>query len=138
VEQKLCASPRTESRYAYEAYDFFCDAVTFTQETLGRMPREEDDPKTDYHITAPELCRGACELALQEYGYMAWIVFKLWGITGTGDIGRVIFQLIEMDRLSKSDRDDPADFEDLFDLEAALIGNFELTTIARKRGKGVR
>jgi uncharacterized repeat protein (TIGR04138 family) len=138
MEQKICTSPRTESRYAYEAFDFFCDAVTFTQETLGRMPREDDDARTDYHITAAELCRGACELAVQEFGLMAWIVFKQWGITTTSDIGQVIFELIESDRLSKSDRDDPADFHDLFDLERTVIACFEWTTLTRKRGKGNR
>lgn len=138
MEQKICDLLRADPRYAYEAYEFFCDGVTYTQETLGRMPREEDDATTDYHISAAELCRGACELALQEFGLMAWVVFKQWGIARTDDIGNVIFNLIQADRLSKSDRDEPEDFHELFDLEHALTAGFEVTTASRKRGKGSR
>jgi uncharacterized repeat protein (TIGR04138 family) len=137
VEQQTYASPRTQSRYAHEAYDFFCDAVTFTQETLGRIPREDDDARSDYHITAAELCRGACELAAQEFGLMGWVVFKQWGIRTTSDIGQVVFQLIESERLSKSDRDDLADFHDLFDLERTVKACFEWATLTQKR-KGKR
>jgi uncharacterized repeat protein (TIGR04138 family) len=138
VEQKICDLLRTDPRYTYEAYEFFCDAVTYTQETLGRIPQEEDDAHTDYHISAPELCRGACELATQEFGLMAWVVFKQWGVTGTADIGNIVFNLIQADRLSKSERDDPEDFCELFDLEETLTSGFELTTVSRKRGKGSR
>ena len=59
---------------------------------------------------------------------MAPVVFKAWGVRTTGDIGRLVFHLIRAEKLSKSDRDDPDDFRDLFDLTAALTEGFELTT----------
>ena len=127
VDAKILELLRDDPRYDYYAYEFLCDAVTFTQERLGRTPEEEDDPETDYHVSGAELARGACELAVQEFGMMAPVVFRQWGILATDDIGNIVFNLIRSERLSKSDRDDPEDFHDLFDLSKALTEGFALT-----------
>lgn len=128
---------RDDPRYPAEAYEFVCDAVTYTQELLGREPREEDDPDADYHVSGEELTRGACELAVEEFGMMAPVVFKQWNVRRTDDIGEIVFNLIRIHKLSRSDRDDPADFHDLFDVEQALTAGFEMTT-GLPPGKGSR
>lgn len=109
-------------RYAPEAYDFVREAVTFTQDRLGRV-----SPADDRHVSGAELLRGACELAVREFGLMARLVFRQWGIGATDDIGAIVFQLIDQEDLSKSDRDAPDDFRDVFDLDRALADGFELT-----------
>lgn len=111
---------RDDPRYPVEAYEFLSDAVEYTQEALGREPHEDDDPDTDYHVSAAELTRGACDLAVREFGMMAPIVFRMWGIHSTLDVGHVVFNLIRVGRLKQSDRDDLADFDGLFDLQTAL------------------
>ena len=58
---------------------------------------------------------------------MAPVVFKMWGVRTTDDLGEIVFKLIAVQRLSKSDRDDPEDFHDLFDLHRTLTDGFELT-----------
>jgi uncharacterized repeat protein (TIGR04138 family) len=116
---------RTEPRYSYEAYQFVCDAVNFTQDRLGRALAEDDDSGGDQHVSGGELLRGACAFAVQEYGLMAAVVFKLWGVRTTDDFGEMVFRLIDAEKLSKSDRDDPEDFRDLFDLEKALAEEYE-------------
>jgi uncharacterized repeat protein (TIGR04138 family) len=118
---------REDPRYSYEAYEFVCDAVTFTQERLGRLPEEDDDPDTDYHVSGPELARGTCELAVQEFGMMAAVVFRQWGVRTTDDIGNLVFALIAAGRLSQSDRDDPNDFHDLFDVDKMLTDESAMT-----------
>ncbi len=127
MDPKILDLIRSDTRYAYEAYEFVCEAVTFTQERLGRIPDEDDDPDTDYHISGEELVRGGCDYAIEEFGLMAAVVFKNWGIRTTDDFGRVVFNLIQSDRLSKSDRDDLEDFHDLFDLEKVLTDGFAIT-----------
>ena len=111
---ELC---REDPRFAYEAYEFVCDAVTFTQERHGR----------DAADRGGELLRGTVDLAVREFGMMAPVVFKQWGIRKTDDVGEIVFKLIGVQRLSKSDRDDPDDFHDLFDLFQALAEGFALT-----------
>ena len=120
---------RTDTRYAPEAYSFICESVAFTQETLGRIPHEDDDEDADYHITGSELARGVCELAVQEFGLMAWIVLKMWGLHATGDIGRIVFQLIEIGKLGQSESDEQADFEDLFDIREFVEDEFEFASV---------
>jgi uncharacterized repeat protein (TIGR04138 family) len=139
VDHALYELVRTDPRYAVEAYEFVCDAVAFTQETLGREPHEDDPPETDYHVCGEELARGTCEMAVCEFGLMAGVVFRQWGLRTTDDIGNVVFNLIKAGKLSQSDRDDPADFHDLFDVEKVLADGFELTlATARKTGQGKR
>ena len=128
MDPKIWDIVREDPRYAYEAYEFVCDAVTFTQERLGRLPGEDGEPDDDHHVSGAELARGACELAVREFGMMAPVVFRQWGLKKTDDVGEIVFNLIRAEKLSKSDRDDPDDFRDLFDLSAALTEGFELTT----------
>ena len=132
LEQKLVELIRHDARYPYEAYEFLCEAVSITQDRLERSPREEDDPETDYHVSGAELLRGACELAVREFGMMAPVVFRHWGIRTTNDIGESVFNLIKAERLSQSERDDREDFADLFDLPDALTSGFEIV-LARPR-----
>jgi uncharacterized repeat protein (TIGR04138 family) len=139
---ELC---REDSRFAYEAYEFVCDAVTFTQDRLGRASSRRDQssaeprrkPTSDEsHVSGSELLRGTCDLAIREFGMMAPVVFKQWGVKTTDDVGEIVFKLIRAEQLSKSDRDDPDDFHDLFDLHQALADGFALTLgdVPAKRG----
>lgn len=128
MDPKIWEIVREDSRFAYEAYEFVCEAVTFTQDRLGRSPTGGDEPGEDHHVSGAELLRGACELAVREFGMMAPVVFRLWGVRKTDDFGEMVFNLIRAEKLSKSDRDDLDDFRDLFDLSAALTQGFELTT----------
>lgn len=119
---ELC---RQAPHFAYEAYEFVCDAVTFTQQRLGR--EADDEPEADHHVSGAELLRGVCDLAIREFGMMAPVVFRQWRVRTTDDIGKMVFDLIEVGRLSKSDRDALDDFRGLFDLHRVLVDDFALT-----------
>jgi len=123
VDPRILELCRTDPRFTYEAYEFVCDAVNFTVDHLGRDAGEAD-PTDDNHVSGGELLRGVCDLAVQQFGYMAPVVFKQWGVNTTDDVGEMVFQLISVKRLSKSERDDPADFRALFDLHAELAAGF--------------
>jgi uncharacterized repeat protein (TIGR04138 family) len=127
VDDKILTLCREDSRFAYEAYEFVCDAVTYTQTKLGRTGTEEEDLTEDHHVSGAELLRGTCDLAIREFGMMAPIVFKHWGLRTTDHVGEIVFKLISVQRLSKSDRDDLDDFHDLFDLHQSLTEGFALT-----------
>ncbi len=127
MDPKLLELTREDSRYSYEAYEFVCEAVTFTQDRLGRLPVEDDPPDADYHVSGAELVRGTCELACDEFGLMAGVVFRQWGIHTSDDVGEIVFRLINGGMLSQSEDDDPADFRSLFDLDKALADGFVLT-----------
>jgi uncharacterized repeat protein (TIGR04138 family) len=136
VDPRILQLCREDPRFAYEAYEFVCDAVTYTQTRLGRAASESEEAADDHHVSGQELLRGTCELAIREFGMMAPVVFKLWGVKTTDHVGEIVFKLIKVQRLSKSDRDNPDDFHDLFDLHQTLADGFALTVgdTAGKRG----
>lgn len=120
---ELC---RESPHFAYEAYEFVCEAVSFTMKSLGRGNRDSIKTTTDQHVSGEELLRGVCDLAIREFGLMAPVVFKQWGIRTTDDVGKMVFNLIKVELLSKSDRDAPEDFRELFDINQVLAEGFEL------------
>ena len=132
MDGKIWDVVRGDPRYAYEAYEFLCDAVQYTQDSLGRCPHEGGDPDADHHVGGHDLARGAANLAVREFGMMATVVFRHWGIRTTNDIGEIVFNLIKAERLSQSDRDEREDFADLFDIPEALTRGFEIV-LARPR-----
>ena len=136
MDARILELSRELPHFAYEAYEFVSDAVSFTQRRLGRTP-DGDEGETDHHVSGAELLRGVCDLAVITFGMMAPVVFKQWNVRTTDDVGRMVFDLIGVGCLSKSDRDTPEDFHDLFDLPQALADGFELTLDDRggvKRG----
>jgi uncharacterized repeat protein (TIGR04138 family) len=142
VDLQILQLCREDARFAYEAYEFVCEAVTYTQDRLGRVPNRHEQPEPrrkqqsdENHVSGAELLRGTCELAIREFGMMAPVVFKQWGVKTTDDVGEIVFKLIKAQRLSKSDRDDLGDFHNLFDLHQALADGFALTIdVPAKRG----
>ena len=120
---------RKDGRFQYEAYTFVFEALSHTQKCLGRGIAEGDTTpeNSQRHVTGEELVRGMCELARDEFGMLAPVVFRLWGVTKTGDIGEIVFRLIEAKLLSKTESDSREDFQDLFDLDEALREGFSIT-----------
>lgn len=131
MDPKIQELIREDPRFAYEAYEFVGDAVSHTQNRLGRStpdgPDEDDNPEADRHVSGGELLKGACDLAVREFGMMAPVVFRHWGIRTTDDFGELVFKLINAGQLSKSERDEPDDFHNVFDLDKALTEGFALT-----------
>lgn len=120
-QPKLYEIIRRDPRYAYEAYEFFFAALGHTVEMLGG--REGDEAR---HVSGPQLLEGARDLALREFGLMARTVFRRWGINRTGDVGEIIFNLIDAGLMSKTEQDSRADFEDVFDLDEALVRGYRI------------
>ncbi len=118
---------RKDPRYAYEAYEFLFLALEHTQKMLGRVaePTRASEPNEN-HVTGQELVAGIIDLARQQFGRMARVVFHLWGIDRTDDIGEIVFNLIEAELLNKTDRDQRSDFQCLCDLDEVLLNNFEI------------
>jgi uncharacterized repeat protein (TIGR04138 family) len=128
---------RRDPRFPYEAYEFVFAALSHTQKVLGRTPSEEDaeNPGPQNHVSGRELLEGIRELALREFGMMARIVFRLWGINRTDDFGAIVFNLVEEKLMSKTDQDTLDEFRDVFDLDQALVHGFR---IQLDRAEGTR
>ncbi len=72
------------------------------------------------HISGRELAEGVRDLAREQFGPLARTVLEHWGIRETGDVGDVVFALVESGILIKQDEDTRADFEDVYDFDQAF------------------
>ena len=123
---KLEALLRLDSRYAYEAYEFVFAALSHTLSMMGKCQSAEIETGEDSHVSGQQLLGGIRDLAQQEFGLMARIVFRLWGIDRTGDFGEIVFNLIEAGLMNKTARDDRKDFFDVYDLDEALARDYRI------------
>jgi uncharacterized repeat protein (TIGR04138 family) len=116
-----------DSRYALEAYEFVLDAWQHTQRLLGRtLPRGKLEEALNYHVSGRQLLEGVRDLALREFGLMARTVFARWGIQRTDDFGELVYNLISVDLMSKTEEDCREDFHAVFDLDEALTRQFQI------------
>ncbi len=127
-QARIAEVVRRDPRYVYEAYEFVFAALGHTQRMLGRVPSEEEAaaPGPQYHVSGRELVEGIRDLALREFGRMARVVFRIWGINRTADFGEIVFNLVRANLMSKTDQDSLADFTDVYDLDQALVHEFQI------------
>ena len=132
-----------DRRYHFDAYVFIFEALRYAQEKLGMgRPQpsiaegeEADEPEGEQHVTGQELCEAIRQYALQQYGYMAKPVLNHWGIHSTGDFGEIVFNLIEIGQMRKTDHDRREDFENVFDFDSDLARNYQIT-LPRQQQRG--
>lgn len=132
-----------DRRYHFDAYVFVFEALRYAQDKLGlgrtaaSMVQEDDESEagSEQHVTGQELCEAIRQYALQQYGYMAKSVLNHWGVTSTSDFGEIVFNLIEIGQMRKTDQDRREDFEDVFDFDTGLTRGFQIT---HPRGEGRR
>lgn len=99
-----------DPRYKLDAYDFVMRALWFTQKKLNRQG----------HISGQELLFGIKDFILDEYGPMAKTVLQHWGIRNTQDFGEIVFNMIGMGLLRKTEEDSLDDFKDVYNFNEAL------------------
>ena len=116
----LTKSPRSQLKFHPHAYLFINDALTVAQEAFGRDKRSE----TGGHILPRELLDGVRLLAQRRYGMMAQAVFRCWGISSTADIGSIVFELIELGEMKKTENDRFSDFVDVFSFDDAFNSEY--------------
>lgn len=77
------------------------------------------------HVTGEEILDEFREMALDQYGPMAYCVLREWGISRCEDIGEMMFNLVESGRIAKDDDDTPESFVGGYDFGEAFLEPFE-------------
>ena len=126
--KQLIPVVQRDPRFAYEAYEFVNQALEHTHKMLGRAPATENaEPnETRYDVSPRQWVEGICDFARQEFGLMARVVFRQWGIRRTDDFGAIVFNLIDAGLIRPSPDEGRADFHDLLDLDEALVHGFRI------------
>lgn len=147
---------QSDPRYKFEAYQFVREALAYAHEHLpieatappdtpsksvksplgplgkalksgqdAESPQASDVP-TGQHITGQQLCE-ACRLyGLQQYGYLANMVLANWGIRSTSDFGEIVYNLIRIEQMRKSESDRREDFDDVYSFDNAFQPQFDM------------
>ncbi|MEI7532766.1 MAG: Minf_1886 family protein [Verrucomicrobiae bacterium] len=111
VEQILARDPR----FHRDAYLFMREALDFTQKLVGR----ENQGKVR-HVTGQELLDGLRQYALQQFGPMTATVFEEWGIFNCKDFGEIVFNMVEISLLARTEKDSRDDFQNGYDFTEAF------------------
>lgn len=112
IEKKDAIEELMESdpRYSKDAYLFVLDSLRTVIESLQSVR----------HVSGQELSDGCRRRALELYGPLARTVLDYWGICNTSDFGEIVFNLIKINQLTKTDQDCKEDFRNVFDFEDAF------------------
>ncbi|MFN3191374.1 MAG: Minf_1886 family protein [Aureliella sp.] len=111
-----------DQRYHIEAYQFVREALVYAQEVM-KLP--SDGSEGEHHITGQQLCEGIRRYSIEQFGFMSKTVLNNWGVHSTGDFGEIVYNLIKIQHMKKSDSDKREDFDDVYDFATAFEPVFE-------------
>jgi len=115
-EQLLDEIMADDHCYARDAYVFVSESLGYTVQRSGRAG----------HVTGRELCEGLAEYALSQFGRLARSVLESWGLRSSEDIGEIVFRMVEVGLLRKTEDDRREDFAGALDFDEAFDRGFEL------------
>jgi len=145
-----------DTRYKFDAYVFVFEALRYAQDRLdlGRSYSEEaedadsregfdeldelleDEPsEAERHVSGQELCEAIRLFALEQYGLVAKNVLDHWGIRATADFGELVFNLIDIGKMRKTEHDRREDFDNVYDFDEAFRQGFEITMPDSSKGR---
>ena len=126
---------KEDTRYPLEAYQFVRDALSFAQDDLdmgtdnaanaASQHSAEASQRPERHLTGQELCEAIRLYALSQYGYLSKTVLNQWGLNATGDFGNVVYNLISIGWMRKSEDDLREHFDEVYDFETVFLKNFD-------------
>lgn len=130
----------SDSTWPYEAYEFVLNSLdhaartvqeaqdSLRDETKSEMESEIGSPGAEggMHVDGRQIALAARAIAQEEFGQMAPVVFRQWGIQSTADLGRIIFKLIDIGLLNKNEKDSIEDFVGIYEIPEDLLAGFEI------------
>ena len=134
--KRIVELAQRDGRYRWEAYVFVQEALVYAQLELGMgRPRpygtesetEDAAPTDEAHLTGQELCEAIRLYAADRYGLMAKVVLNSWNVENTRDFGEIVYQLIEIGEMTKSQHDRLEDFDEVYDFAEALQHRYQIT-----------
>jgi len=99
-----------DERFHRDAYVFMREALDFTQKLIGAKNQGKVR-----HVTGQELLDGLRQYALQQFGPMTVTVLEEWGIRNCKDFGDIVFNMVEIGLLAKTEKDTRDDFQNGYD-----------------------
>jgi uncharacterized repeat protein (TIGR04138 family) len=127
-EQALEQIRARDPRYARDAYLFVREALDHTQkralkslrESRGSRETKSAEELPVRHVSGEELLEGIRVYALDQFGPMVPTVFEEWGIHACADFGEIVFNMVEIGLLAKTEQDSRDDFKNGYTFDDAF------------------
>lgn len=103
-----------------EAFQFVRDGLAHAVELAHGEGQLGDDTDESKHVTGQQLCVGLREYAIERYGRLARTVLDHWGLRSTEDFGRIVFAMVEVGLMRKTEEDTLEDFSGVYDFDEAF------------------
>lgn len=113
---------KEDPRYDKKAYSFTREGLDYAVKELKK--RDAERSRQSLHVTGAELLMGLRAYALEQFGPLAITVLNSWGIKRCGDFGEIVFNLIEYNVFSKTEKDSREDFSEIYTFEEAFVKPF--------------
>lgn len=131
LREALAGAVIRDPRFSVDAYEFVFAALDLAKvrkrkarRARGRGRKARGASGVTKHVSGRELSEAARDLALDLYGRLALMILTSWGIRSTSDLGEIVYLLIASGDLERSAEDQRADFDDVYDFEAALCHDY--------------
>ena len=111
VKDEIIHSGR-DTRYDLEAYRFVIQGLEMY---IMSLPSRR-------HVSGQELALGLLHIAHKQFGLLAPTVLGQWGIFATKDFGSIVYNLISIGLLGKTDQDRLEDFFNVIDFNVFFAG----------------
>lgn len=102
-----------DSRFNARAYALLMDCVHF----LGEGNR---------HMSGEDILEEFKERALDQYGPLTYTVLTEWGLKCTEDIGEMMFNLTDSNRIHKDENDSAESFVGGYDFKEAFLAPYQV------------
>lgn len=100
-----------------EAFEFVRQGLAHTVKSIhGDVPGDDETR----NVSGQQLCLGLRDYAVKQYGMLARTVLDRWGIQRTDDFGRIVFAMVDIGLMSKTEEDRMEDFRGVYDFEEAF------------------
>src|SRR5207245_571298 len=114
---------RHDGRYHERGYMFVLAALEYAQ---SKLPARR-------HLSGAELAWACRDFALEQFGLLAPTVLAHWDIRSTEDLGRIVFQLIDVGLLARQPTDKLEDFERVYDFAEVFRAGYRWSGVERAR-----
>jgi uncharacterized repeat protein (TIGR04138 family) len=104
-----------DTRFHRDAYLFMREALDFTQKLVGTKNQGKVR-----HVTGQELLDGMRQYSLAQFGPMTATVLEEWGVRNCQDFGDIVFNMVEIGLLAKTEKDSREDFRNGYDFTDAF------------------
>jgi uncharacterized repeat protein (TIGR04138 family) len=107
--------------YAPSAYAFVQNGLGYTSGIFADQNYDKYGlDELDRHVTGQQLCMGLRDFAIDQYGLLAAVVLRHWGVRRTEDFGAIVFHMVELELLRTSPQDSEDDFRAIFQFDEAF------------------